>query len=61
MRQAVATLKTARSWAVLKEMEREGAYGDVLFQYVDAMAADGTVVGGKPLSVEQSYKDALGC
>ena len=42
-------------------MEREGAYGEVLFQYVDAIASGGTVIGGKPLTVEGSYKDALGC
>jgi hypothetical protein len=59
--EAVAALKTARSWTVLKEMEREGAYGEVLFQYADAIASDGTVVGGKTLTVAQSYKDALGC
>ena len=59
--EAIAALKTARSWAVLKEMEREGKYGEVLLQYVDAIAADGKVVGGKPVSVEESYKDALGC
>ena len=45
--EAVAALKTARSWAVLKEMDAEGDYGDVLFQYVDAIAAGGTVMGGK--------------
>ena len=59
--EAIAALKTARSWAVLKEMEREGKYGEVLLQYVDAIAADGKVVGGKPVSVEESYKSALGC
>ena len=59
--EAIAALKTAGSWAVLKEMEREGKYGEVLRQYVDAIAADGKAVGGKPVSVEESYKDALGC
>jgi hypothetical protein len=58
---ALAALKTARSWTVLKEMEREGAYGEVLFQHVDAVAGDGTIMGGKTLTVERSYKDALGC
>ena len=42
-------------------MEREGKYGEVLLQYVDAIAADGKAVGGKPVSVEESYKGALGC
>ena len=42
-------------------MEREGAYGEVLFQHVDAVAGDGTIMGGKTLTVERSYKDALGC
>ena len=59
--EAVAALKTARGWAVLQEMDAEGDYGDVLFQYVDAVAAGGTVLGGTVLTVEDSYKDALGC
>ena len=33
----------------------------MLWQYADAVAGDGTVMGGKTLTVEQSYKDALGC
>lgn len=60
-KEAVAAMQTAREWPVLKQMERDGAYGEVLLQYVDAMAADGKIVGGKPLSVEESYEGALGC
>ncbi len=59
--EAVAALKTARTWTVLKEMAKQGAYHEVLQQYVDAIAGDGTVVGGKVLTVAESYKSALGC
>lgn len=59
--EAVAALKTARSWTVLKELAKQGMYHEVLFQHVDAVAADGMIGGGKTLTVGQSYKDALGC
>jgi hypothetical protein len=42
-------------------MQSEGAYRDVLLQYADAVAVGGTVTGGKVLSVEESYRAALGC
>ena len=44
-KEAVAAMRPRARWPVLKEMEREGAYGEVLLQYVDAMAANGKVVG----------------
>ncbi|MBE2320443.1 hypothetical protein DVA67_031055 [Solirubrobacter sp. CPCC 204708] len=59
--EAVIELQSARSWTILKEMDREGDYPEVLFQYVDAVAGEGTVMGGKPLTVKETYKDALGC
>lgn len=40
-------------------MNTEGAYPAVLWQYADAVAGDGTVMGGKVLTVEESYKAAL--
>jgi hypothetical protein len=42
-------------------MQRDGAYPGVLWQYADAVAARGFVHGGKQLSVEDSYRSALGC
>ena len=58
---AVAALATARRWKVLLAMRSEGAYRDVLLQYAAAVAGGGTVTGGKVLSVEESYRAALGC
>jgi hypothetical protein len=46
---------------VLHAMQHEGDYPKVLWEYADAVAGDGTVVGGKVLTVEQSYAEALGC
>jgi len=58
---AVAELATARDWQVLKDMNAEGDYPEVLWQYADAVVHGGTVPGGKPLTVKESYKEALGC
>jgi hypothetical protein len=60
-KQAVTALATARDWQVLNDMNAEGDYPEVLWQYADAIVHGGTVPGGKPLTVEESYKDALGC
>jgi hypothetical protein len=58
---AVAALQTSRDWKVLHEMDDEGAYPEVLQQHVDALAGDGTIIGGKPLKVEESWRNAFGC
>jgi hypothetical protein len=60
-RRAIAALATAREWQVLKDMNADGDYPEVLWQYADAVVHGGTVPGGKPITVEESYKDALGC
>jgi hypothetical protein len=59
VRRAVVALGSSRNWPILREMEAEGDYPEVLWQYADAVAGDGTVVGGKVVSVEESYKAAL--
>jgi hypothetical protein len=61
LRQAVGALATSHHWRVLREMQAEGDWPRVFWQYADAAAADTPVMGGKPLSVEGSYRDALGC
>ena len=58
---AAAALATSHQWRVLDEMNTEGDYPEVLWQYADALQADGTVLGGKRLTIEESYRDALGC
>jgi hypothetical protein len=60
-RGALEAMATSRSWPVLREMEDEGDYPEVLWEYADAMAANAAVMGGKQLTVEESYKRALGC
>jgi hypothetical protein len=59
VRRAVVALASSRDWAILREMDAEGDYPEVVWQYADAVAGDGTVMGGKVLSVEESYKAAL--
>lgn len=59
--QAKSALSTARDWDALVEIADEGGWSSVLWQYADAVNADGTVVGGIVLTVEESYQDALGC
>lgn len=60
-RLAVSAMATSHRWPILLEMKEEGAYPEVLWDLADAMASDGIVMGGKPLTIEESYADALGC
>lgn len=50
----------ARSSAV-EYLTAEGGYGEVVRQYAAGIAGDGTVMGGRVLTVEESYRDAFGC
>lgn len=59
--EAVDAMRTARNWSTLIEMTESGAYPEVLWEYADALAGDGTVAGGMVLTVAESYQDALGC
>jgi DNA-directed RNA polymerase specialized sigma24 family protein len=61
VRQAVAALATSHHWRVLQEMQADGAWPQVFWDHADAAADGAPVMGGKPLSVEESYRDALGC
>ena len=58
---AAAAMATSRDWPILREMQAEGAYPSVVWQYADAMAGDGVVTGGRTRSIEESYRQALGC
>lgn len=60
-REAVDAMHTSHSWRVLHEMNPDGDYPEVLWQYADAMASGGTIAGGRPMSVEESAPDGLGC
>jgi hypothetical protein len=58
---AVSAMQGSRDWTILREMTAEGDYPKVLWEYADAMKGDGTVLGGRVLTVEESYRSALGC
>jgi hypothetical protein len=61
-RAAVAAMASAREWPVLRAMNAEGGYPEVLWSYADAMTGDASVPGGKDgLTVEGTYREALGC
>jgi hypothetical protein len=61
VRQATRAMATSHRWSILLEMKKEGAYAEVLWQYADAMATNAPLAAGKPVTVEESYQDALGC
>jgi hypothetical protein len=42
-------------------MKATGDYPIVVWQLADAMATDSTVPGGRPMTIEESYRDSLGC
>lgn len=58
---AVDAMATAHDWDVLVEMEAQGDWPGVLWEYADALPTDGPVSGGRPLTVTESYANALGC
>lgn len=58
---AVDAMGTSQNWPILIEMSQQGAYHQVVAQYAEAMAGDGTIQGGITLSVESSYEQAFTC
>jgi hypothetical protein len=59
---AAKALASSRDWPLLRSMDAEGDYPEVVWQYADAINGKGTVPGGKlGLTVEGTYKDAFGC
>lgn len=58
---AVEAMNTSSGWPVIEEMNRTGAYGQILQVYVTAMANDTNVDGGRPATISESYENALGC
>lgn len=61
-RAAAAAMATSHRWAVLRDMNAEGDYPEVLWGLADAMASGAGVPAGKPgVTVAQSYRGGLGC
>lgn len=60
-REAVAAMETSRDWAILQEMKEQGEWSETVWQYADAMAGKGEIMGGAPTTVAGSFRDALGC
>jgi hypothetical protein len=58
---AAQALQTSRSWTFLIDMQAEGDYPRVAWQYVDAIAGGGATPGAKVVPVEDSFRGALGC
>jgi hypothetical protein len=59
---AAKALDTARGWPILRELAKQGAYHEVVFQYADAVNGRGNVPGDKlGLTVEGTYEEAFGC
>ena len=60
-RKAAQAMASSHTWPVLKEMQVEGDYPEVLWEYADAMASNAPVQAGTALTVASSYAAALGC
>jgi hypothetical protein len=52
MDRAVAALGTSRDWPILKQMEQQGEYSEVIWDYADLIAAG---------DVPEGYASGLGC
>lgn len=59
--EAVAAMRTSFRWPILREMQAKGDYPEVLWEFADAMAHGGSVPAGRPMTVEEGYRSALGC
>lgn len=61
-REAVDAMATSRDWSILREMNSQGGWSEVLWEYAAAMTGDGEVNAGPgEMSIESTYTDALGC
>ncbi len=58
---AAEAMQTSNGWPVLREMEAQGAYPEVLQDFASAIERGTAVPAGKPTNVEDHYREALGC
>jgi hypothetical protein len=59
--EAVDAMRTSRRWPILREMNAEGDYPEVLWEYADAMRGVRSFPGATPKWVEEGYRSGLGC
>jgi hypothetical protein len=59
--EAVEAMGTSRRWPILREMNAEGDYPEVLWEYADAMRGSMPFPGATPEWVENGYRSGLGC
>ncbi len=60
--EAARVLGTARQWPILEEMDAQGGYSEVVWEYADRVVT-GDVPDGKSTdgAVTDGYREALGC
>jgi hypothetical protein len=58
---AVDAMATSHTWPALVAIADEGGWSDEVWQYADAIHDGTPIIGGRPLTVAESYEDALGC
>src|ERR687894_722636 len=58
---AVDAMASSHDWDVLVEMTSDGGWSDSVWQYADALPTDAPIMGGRPLTIAESYDEALGC
>ena len=61
VQRAVEAMATSHGWAILHEMQSQGAFPALIWRYADAMPTDTTIAGGRPLTIRESYQDTFGC
>jgi len=62
--QAVNAMRGSHDWAILLEMEKQGEWSEVLWQYADGMVADNSAVFADDTATDGSisgYEAGLGC
>ncbi len=59
--QAVDAMATSHDWAILIEMDAEGDWPGVIWEYADAMATNAPIGPGGGFTIGESYRQGLGC
>jgi hypothetical protein len=59
--EAVEAMRTSRTWPILREMDAEGDYPEMVWELADAMRGVRSFPGATPRWVEEGYRSGLGC